>query len=141
MSTAGAPEVHHGRADTSLCCASWAVQTLAAGVLATREGVDALFGAGTAAGLGTAVAAVGADLESLAAGVHGVVAGGVAGAAGLVDGVAGQGATASAANGLRQQAQLGVESIESAGEWAAGVWRTLTGGAESLAAGGGGARV
>ncbi len=43
-----------------------------------------------------------------------------------IDAVAGDGATGAALDGARVGAQQGVEVLEDAGEWAAGVWATMT---------------
>jgi len=105
---------------------TWLVERVADGVLATRTGVDALFGVGASDTLDRAAASLGVGLESIAQGVHGLFAGGVTAVAGAVDAVAGSGATSRATNGLREDLQQGIEVVEDAGEWAAGLWNTLT---------------
>jgi hypothetical protein len=105
---------------------TWLVERVADGVLATRRGVDALFGDGASATMDAAAASLGVGLESLAKGIHGVFAGGVGAVAGAIDTVAGDGATSRATNGLRADLQQGIEVVEDAGEWAAGLWNTLT---------------
>ena len=105
---------------------TWLVERVADGVLATREGVDALFGAGASDTMDQAAASLGVGLESLAQGIHGIFATGVTAVAGGIDAFAGEGATSRATNGLRQDLQQGIEVVEDAGEWAAGLWNTLT---------------
>ncbi len=106
--------------------ATWLVEKAAVGALVVGDGIDHVFGAGAASALLCAADGIGVGLEALAGGVHAALAGVAGAVARGIDAVAGDGATGAALDGARVGAQQGVEVLEDAGEWAAGVWATMT---------------
>lgn len=108
--------------------AEWLVEGAYKGLVAVGAGIDGLFGDGASDHLIHAAELVGAGIGSLAQGLHHGLATAVTWGAQAIDSVAGDGQTSRTTNQARAQAQQGLEVVEDIGEWAAGLWQTLTGG-------------
>ena len=96
------------------------------GLSEVGDGIDEVFGQGTAESLRSRAAELGVDAEELAEDGYEVVADIVGDGVDVVDGVFGEGTVSNTVNGLREEAQGAVEDVEAgyntASDWVSEAW-------------------